>query len=124
MSNTEKIVQILNIILPKECEFAGTAYVNDIAQSTIEGNVEFAHIESGSKIDLQSILVTLTTAASLIKDALHIYEVLSAKLNRKEFEITPQILKRELENHNIKNDQINEETLSSICNAINKIIKK
>lgn len=73
MTDSEIIISALEENLPLECDIAGTSNVEDIADSAISKNLQFKNVEETSRIDLDTTITVLSSAAGLAAQLIQLY---------------------------------------------------
>ena len=73
MTDSEIIISTLEENLPLECDIAGVSNVEDIADSAISKNLQFENVEDTSRIDLDTTITVLSSAAGLAAQLIQLY---------------------------------------------------
>lgn len=77
MNQMNVVTEILQEVLPAECEIVGPSALQEIVEES-----EFDTADGGSNMDLGSALSILLSAAAIIKTALEIYKLLKEEHKR------------------------------------------
>lgn len=77
MNQMNVVTEILQEVLPAECEIVGPSALQEIVEES-----EFDIADGGSNMDLGSALSILLSAAAIIKTALEIYKLLKEEHKR------------------------------------------